>query len=614
MLIQVEIPCKWANDSKHLLLEYFDIIHSSPSEIYHSALPFSPSSSWFHKYYSAELLSTVKVVKGLPTEWGICSRTVSLDSTPLALSYWNNTIAVGSWNRKIFILDATTGSQAAVLSGHTDYVQSIAFSSDGRLLVSGSDDMTVKLWDMQTGGVVKTFSGHANYVLSVSISPDCTMIASGSDDWTTRLWNVQSGKCHCVIEQQSFVVYVSISPRHPQYLISISGGKVWQWDFNGHQIPPVYDGTHIAFSPDHTQFALCNGDAITVQNSDSRATVTEFHVADSETEHCCFSPDGRLVAAAAGRTVYIWDITSPNPHLVGTFAGHTDIIHSLVFSSPSTLISASEDDLVKFWEIEILSTDSTVANPQSTSLALLSTCSVSLQARAGVAVSAHADGVVKTWDISTGLCKTTFQIPDAQDIGLGNSDTKLVDGRLIFVWYEDEKIYIWDTGKEKLLQTLHPSNTSHCRGLRISGDGSKVLSLHDGSIQAWSMWTWEPVGEVKLELEGKLCLGPLYTEDSRIWVQPCNSSIQEGWDFGTSGSSPVPFDPSTGRPQLDFIGGAFWQTYGPSWIKDTVTGKKVFQLSGKYAKPYDVQWDGQYLVAGYESGEVLILDFRNVSQ
>jgi len=117
------------------------------------------------------------------------------------------------------------------------------------------------------------------------------------------------------------------------------------------------------------------------------------------------------------------------------------------------------------------------------------------------------------------------------------------------------------------------------------------------------------VGRVELGLEGRPYLDSLYIDSSRVWINSMGSSAQEGWDFGTS---PVQFNPSTGRPHLDFIGGAEWQTDGPCWIKDTVTGKKVFQLSGRYAKPNDIQWDGQYLVAGYGSGEVLILDFDHM--
>ena len=117
------------------------------------------------------------------------------------------------------------------------------------------------------------------------------------------------------------------------------------------------------------------------------------------------------------------------------------------------------------------------------------------------------------------------------------------------------------------------------------------------------------MGEVKLEVEQSLYLDPLHMDSSRIWIQLEDLSTQ-GWDFGVSGSSPVPLSiGSAGRPLLDFIGGAHWHTDDLSWIKDTTTGKEVFQLSGRYPWPNKVQWDGKYLVAGYGYGEILILDF-----
>ena len=122
---------------------------------------------------------------------------------------------IGSRPGDITILDATTGSQIAVLSEHKMEVNCVTFSSDGTLLVSGSDDKTVKLWDIQTGGVIKTFSGHTNWVWSVSISADCTTNASGSFDNTIRLWNIQTGECYHTIEQQGDVRHVSFSPTDP---------------------------------------------------------------------------------------------------------------------------------------------------------------------------------------------------------------------------------------------------------------------------------------------------------------------------------------------------------------------------------------------------------------
>ena len=182
IIIQAGISCKWTNDSQRFLLEHLDTINNSPSHIYRSALPFSPPSTWLQEYYGSELSQEVRVVKGLPVEWGICSYTISLGIETQEISCWNNTVVIGSGQRNIIIVDATTGSPMAILSGHTDEVNSTAFSSDGRSLVSGSDDKTVKFWDIQTGGAIKTFCGHTGLVLSVSISADSTVIVSGSVD------------------------------------------------------------------------------------------------------------------------------------------------------------------------------------------------------------------------------------------------------------------------------------------------------------------------------------------------------------------------------------------------------------------------------------------------
>ena len=534
------------------------------------------------------------MVKGSSAGWERCYRTVSFGSRVWALSYHNNSVAVGSESGDIIILDAITGNQIAALSGHTANVGCVTFSSDGKSLVSGSNDKTVKLWDVQTGGVVKTFHGHTNWVKCVSISVDSTRITSGSEDKTVCLWDIQTGDCLYTIKQLGWVQHVSFSPMDPQQLISISVNKVWWWDVNGYQIPPIYDGFHIAFSPDHTQFALCNGGSVTVQNSDSRQTVAKLPV--DVAEFCYFSPDGRLVATATYNTAYIWDITSPVPHLVGTFVGHAAAITSLVFSSPSSLISISQDQSVKFWKIGALSTDQVTADPESTPPIR----SVSLQTRVGIAISSDEGGGVQTWDLSTGLCKETFQIPAARDLIWDAIDAQMIDGRLIFIWSDSFRSYIWDVEKDEL-QKLDVDGGS---GLRLSGDGSKIIFLGHRFIEAWSMGTWECVGKVELQSRRISYLDSLYTESSRVWICYRGSSLQEGWDFG---ASPVPFDPSTGRPHLEFIGGG-----SPCWIKDTVAGKKVFQLSGRYAKPKHVQWDGQYLVAGYESGEVLILYFNHM--
>lgn len=112
-------------------------------------------------------------------------------------------------------------------------------------------------------------------------------------------------------------------------------------------------------------------------------------------------------------------------------------------------------------------------------------------------------------------------------------------------------------------------------------------------------------------LEGEPVYMSLIVDGSRVWVQIKDSHIQ-GWDFGLTGSTPVPLSnipPS--KLHLCFIGTKGQHT-SPSRIENIVTSKEVFRLSGRYTNPLVVQWDGQYLVTGYESGEVLILDFTHM--
>ena len=546
----------------------------------------------------------VKAVKGLLIGWGKCSRTVLLDEYTRTLSYHNNTIAIGSDCGDIIILNAIIGSQIAVFSGHTQEVFSLMFSSDGTLLVSGSDDNTIKLWDVQTGGVVKTFSGHTQGVRSVAIFADCTTIASWSFDETLCLWNTKTGKCYHTIECVGFP-YMSLSPTYPQHLVATISGEVLQWDINGQQVKHPYQGSYAAFSSDGTLLVLCHQETVTIQNSNSGAVVAKFQSASSNNMHFCFSPDNKFVAVGVNSIISVWDINS-DPHLVETFIGHAYELSGLVFSSPSSLISSSYDKSVKFWQVGISSAEPTVVDVEPTPTTLPLVSSISLKARVGVVISSSAAGEMKTWDIPSSDCKAPSQ---ALAKYYRHRDTELINNRLIFVWYIDEEISVWDAGKEEfLLQVNAPKDA--IVDLRISEDGLNLFYVHHEFIQVWDIWTGEVWGKVGYEeLNGVELLA---MDHSRVWIKfhdgDSVSIPSKGWSLESSGFSPI--EESTKPPQkLHLSSTKQWDT-SLCRITDTVTGKVVFQLPPQFGTPVDIKWNGQYLVASFLSRMELVLGFH----
>ena len=554
------------------------------------------------------------MLMGLPDQWDTCSRTMVFEGVPRSLAHWGDTIAIGL-ARNVVLFNAITGIRTSVLCGHADIIDSLAFSQDGTLLMSGSKDTTVTVWDIQTGGVIRTFSHDTSIASGASLSPDGATVALGTTKGVVHLWDVRTGRCNSIdMYPDSEVTAIQFSPVNPQHFISSSsGGIVGQWDIDGHQIATSYHEVDkvedLAWTRDGTRFVSCAGKIATVRDSESGVVVVKLHAPPGSWYfHLgCFSPDGRLVACAAGATIWVWDITISGSRLIGHLVGHSDAIVFLAF--PSYIISGGLDQSMKFWKSSSFPMDSTTFDQMVAHAYSPVIRSINLFAEEGMLVTSDSDGVVKIWDVTTGKCTSSFSTP-----ARGKCDTYLAGDTLIIVWCASAsadadadadtamEYNIWDVYKAHLLRKFY-SSLFHIRGLKISGDGSKIFGLGDSCIAAVSMQTGEEVGRIQLEGGAG---DRLFVRGSKVTI---DESCRRGWDFEGLG---VPdFGEFPDGPQLDLVGWKGGRDIKPCWMEDTMTKRSVFRLSEKYVGyGRKIEWDGRYLLNWSPSeGDIVIMDF-----
>ena len=101
--------------------------------------------------------------------------------------------------------------ETKALVGHTGYVTSVAYSPNGKHVVSGSYDKTARVWDADTGQCVSTLSGHTESVYSVAYSPDGRNIVSASWDETVRVWDAETNSCVSTLQGFNYLIRSSTS-------------------------------------------------------------------------------------------------------------------------------------------------------------------------------------------------------------------------------------------------------------------------------------------------------------------------------------------------------------------------------------------------------------------
>jgi WD40 repeat protein/tRNA A-37 threonylcarbamoyl transferase component Bud32 len=274
----------------------------------------------------------------------------------VAISPDGKTIASNS-DRTIKLWDLNTGAEIASLSGHSQRVNVVNFTPDGRTLVSGSDDTTIKVWNLATGQPIHTLAGYSDSVHALVISPDGKIIVGSSDDNTIKIWNLTTGQSiRKLVGHQFWVRSIAMSPDGK---ILASGGfdktiKLWNLT-KGYAIRSWASSktiTSLAVSPDGKILASANRDrTIKLWDLTTGEKLLTLVGHGNTVTSVSFSPDGKTLASASrDHTIKLWNLASGEE--ITTLVGHTNTVTSVSFSADGrTLVSGSEDHKIKIWRV-----------------------------------------------------------------------------------------------------------------------------------------------------------------------------------------------------------------------------------------------------------------------
>lgn len=434
----------------------------------------------------------------------------------------------------IILWDVETRRQIKTFEGHPDRIISLAFSPDGKILASGTDDYNIILWDVNSGTRLgENLVGEDESMTNLAFSPDGNILAAGTDDGFITLWGIASRKQIANLMQESDIVKGLVFSPDGKTLAS-GGLNIILWDTStwkrikkiSTNAPSITD---LAFSPDGRMLVSSNYDEppspeslIIVWDPATGKKINSQALGSDPVNSVAFCKDGKTLAAGSHKRVILWDVTT---NLSISLNGHIGLVNKIAFGGPSgnILASAGEDKRVILWDVSALSP---LATPLS-DFDQEQVYSVAFSAKREIVGIGSFEKGVTLWDVKNGKVKwsrnlnaVVYSIDFSQDdkkLAAGTRDGLVLldvetgaqlgetlkrhdgrvscvkfspDGKLLASGGRDNKVILWDIASGKPLFQSVDGHTNWVTSLAFSPDGTLLASgSGDKNIIVWNVTT-----------------------------------------------------------------------------------------------------------------------------
>ena len=422
---------------------------------------------------------------------------------PYALT--QDLFAIGMRDGKIEIWDTTIRQKLSTLKGHSgEHVFALAFSPDGTMLASGSQDKTVRLWNTSKNHGLFILRKHTDWITTLAFSHDGRMLASGSTDKTVRLWNTITGELLATLTGHiNGIAALTFSPEGGTLVSGSTDGTIKFWHIKTGSLLPTHITGHtewvkaVAFIKDSSTLAsvALNGimtfwDIKTSQKSSLKIT---GHRDSLQT--LAFSPDGMKLVSIGADSDIIFDPGFGAMHtvsvldglirLIGTRTGRELIrlenpgegIPSVMSFSPDgkkVAIGASFTKKIRIWNTEIGSFFDIPLSDKKIDVDVLIFSSDGKKL-----VSGTKEGKVQMSNVETGVVLTLFTEQNSEIEALSFSS----NGALLAV-ASRKRIHIMSTNKMECLKEV----SNGAKSLVFSPDSSLFIAgLRNGGIELWDV-------------------------------------------------------------------------------------------------------------------------------